>query len=258
MIDVHVHLLPAVDDGARSLAVSVEMLERARALGYRRLVATPHLPAPLDPATRDRVAAALGAVRPLAAERGVEVLLGCEAMLTPDLLARLAAGEAATLGGSRAVLVEVPLAGWPHHADDTLFRLRSAGYRPVLAHPERYAAVQRDPARAEILAARGTVLQVTIGSLVGLFGRDAKATAERLLRDGTAHLVATDAHSAGHRFAAVSAGLARIRDLVGEERLAQLVEAVPRALLADGPLPDPPRPARRRSWFGRLVGPSRG
>ena len=256
MIDLHSHLLPAVDDGATSPEVTAAMLAKAQATGFTTMVATPHLPGPLDAAYRERVEAAYRQTRVMAAAVGVEVRLGYEVALTPDLPDRLERGEPSTLDGGSAILVDVPFAGWPHHADDTFFALQVAGFQPILAHPERYAELQRDPGRAASLVERGVALQVTIGSLVGVFGKTAQRTAEQMLRQGLVHLVATDAHSAGHRFAAVPAGLQKLRDLVGEERLVQLVQAVPQALLAGDPLTGPlPVAGRNRQdgWLSGLV-----
>ncbi len=231
MIDLHIHLLPGVDDGAASPEVTGLMLERARALGFRTLVATPHLPGPLHDRYRGQVERAFDLARELAAPMGVEVQLGFEAALTADLPRRLEGGEPATLGGSRAILVELPFSGWPNHTEETLFALQTAGYTPILAHPERYAEVQRDPVRAVNLAARGVLLQITIGSLAGLFGKVARRTAEELLRGGAVHVAATDAHTAGQRFVAVPDGLERLRTIVGEAGVERLVVSGPTALL---------------------------
>jgi len=253
MIDLHIHLLPGVDDGAADATVARAMLARAAAYGYRTMVATPHLPRRLDSAYLEQIVRTLAEVRALADGSGIDVRLGFEAQLTPDLPARLQAGEPATLAGSRTILVDLPFAGWPHHAESSLFALQRAGFRPVLAHPERYAAVQDDPARALDLAEQGILLQATIGSFTGLFGSRARQAAEHLLRHDAIHFVATDAHSAGHRFANIDRGLDRIGNLVGEARLRQLVHDVPRALLDDADIPaTAPAEPRSQAWHIRL------
>lgn len=237
MIDLHLHLLPDVDDGARSIAVADEMLGLAKRCGFQTLVTTPHLVEPLTDAYQSHIDGALAEVRELAESRQMEVLLGYEAMLTQDLPQRLAAGEPITLAGSRTLLVELPFTAWPHHAETTLFALQTAGYRPVLAHPERYVTLMNDPDRGLLLARRGVILQVTIGSLAGLFGRRVQQTAETWLRAGAVDLVASDAHSAGHRLSAVPKGLAQLERIVGRAEARRMTLEVPDALLRDTALP---------------------
>lgn len=254
MIDLHLHLLPGIDDGAESIEESRAMLTGLRDLGFQSVIATPHLLDRLRSADQWQIAAAQAEVAAEAATFGVDVSLGYEVALTPDLPARLAAGEPVTLGGSRTILVELPVVGWPTYTESTLFALQTAGYRPLLAHPERYAAVQEDPDLALDLVARGILLQVTFGSFVGLFGKRAQKSAELLLRHGAIHVLASDAHSAGHRLTAVAKARQRIVKLAGERVARALTLDNPRALLTDAPLPDLPvsNMANGRGWRHRL------
>ena len=237
MIDLHLHLLPGIDDGASSMSVTRDMLSLAKELGFTRLVATPHLDGPLDPSYRAKAAALLAEVRETGTSYGISVEQGYEIQLDPGLSHRLSAGAPVTLAGSQTVLVELPFSGWPHHAEHTLFELQAAGFRPLLAHPERYSAVQADIEKAIELAERGVMLQITFSSLSGLFGRNAQRTAEELLRRNLVTVLASDAHGAGRRMLGVKEGIARANELVGSERLDQLVRANPEALLDDKPLP---------------------
>jgi protein-tyrosine phosphatase len=239
VIDLHLHLLPGIDDGAQSLDISQSMIERARAAGFDTLVATPHLDGPLTQEYRARVGAAWSRVAPLAAGLGLQVAQGYEIKLTPDLADRLAHGEPSTLAGGRAILVELPFVGWPNYTEQCLFDVQAAGFRPLLAHPERYVDAHRDVDRLIRLAERGVAQQVTFGSLAGLFGKRVQEVAEDLLRRDAATVLATDAHSAGQRLDLIEKGLARARALVGTARLKQLVCDNPRSLLQDEPLPAP-------------------
>jgi protein-tyrosine phosphatase len=239
MIDLHLHLLPGIDDGAQSLDVSHVMIQRAHAAGFDTLVATPHLDGPLTQDYRIRVATAWTEVAPFAAASGIQVAQGYEIKLTPDLAHRLDRGEPSTLAGGRAVLVELPFVGWPNYTEQSLFDLQAAGFRPLLAHPERYVDTHRDVDRLIQLAERGIAQQVTFGSLVGLFGKRVQEVAEELLRRDAATVLATDAHSAGQRLEMIEKGIARARALVGSARLKQMVSDNPRALLRDEPLPSP-------------------
>ncbi|GIW04559.1 MAG: tyrosine protein phosphatase [Thermomicrobiales bacterium] len=237
MIDVHIHVLPGVDDGAASLDVAREMLIRAKELGFTTLVATPHLDGPLTPAYRASIEEAAAAIDPEAKELGLSLVRGFENLLTPDLPRRLECGEPVTLGGSRTILVELPFSGWPLHTEQALFAIQAAGFRPLLAHPERYATLHADLDRALALAERGVLLQVTIGSLAGLFGRHALRVAEELLLNDAVTVLATDAHFVGQRIDTVPRGLERARQLVGEARVRQLLNENPEALLRDQALP---------------------
>ncbi len=239
MIDLHLHLLPRIDDGASSSKVSEEMLAIASKLGFTRLVATPHLDGPLSPEYRRQAETLAAALRPIGRSHKVEVDQGYEIQLDPDLARRLAAGAPVSLAGSRTVLVELPFNGWPLHAEQSLFELQAAGFRPLLAHPERYAAIQADVEKAVQLAERGVLLQVTFSSLTGLFGRSGQRIAEELLGRNLVTVLASDAHGAGQRLLSVEGGLKRARAVVGEARLDQLVRANPEALLMDRPLPEP-------------------
>jgi protein-tyrosine phosphatase len=256
VIDMHSHILPGLDDGAASVDVSTAMLDAAAALGITTIVATPHLHRPLTDDYDATARSALAAIQEPARERGIEVLRGFEVRLTADLPARLRAGEPITLGDSQAVLVDLPFNEWRHDLDEALFNIQVSGFLPILAHPERYPVFQRRPERARELAARGIALQVTTGSFAGAFGHRARSAAEALLRAGAVHLIASDAHSADDRMAAVPAGLERLGALVGEAGVRQLTADAPRHVLATGTAPAPvlPLPSAPRTAFRRLLG----
>lgn len=255
MIDLHSHILPSVDDGAGSPQVSLDMLDAAGAMGIRTIVATPHLVGRLTPAYDAQVHGAFRLIESHARASGIVLLSGFEIRLSPDLPSRLAQGEPITLNGGKVVLVDLPPIDWPHHVDSTLFEIQTAGFLPILAHPERYTDIQKDPSMGLRLAERGIGLQVTIGSFSGIFGKRAKRAAEELVRLGAVHLAATDAHSAGHRMAAVPEGLRRLNKMVGEVNLQQLAVHTPNALLQDGVLPDPITPSTQpKSRMLRMFG----
>lgn len=251
MIDLHCHVLPGIDDGAPTIDDSIAMLDAYAGLGVRTVVATPHLTVPLDPEYAARIDAAVAEVAPLARQRGIFLARGFEIALAPDSARHIAVDHRLTLAGSDVVMVDLPFTEWPLYADDALFAVQATGYRVLLAHPERYPGIQDDPAKAEDLVARGILLQVTIGSFAGAFGSRARRSAEELLARGLVHILATDAHSAGHRMAAVPAGLARLRQLAGEAQVQRATVEAPASLLNGDPAPAPIR-SRQRSWRERL------
>lgn len=250
MIDLHSHILPGVDDGAGSMSESVEMARAAVADGIRVIAATPHVRAdyPTLPETMERVLGELrGSLR--AAEVPLQVLPGAEVAF--DLLPRLSSDDLLRfgLGGSeRYLLVELPYVGWPLDVGHRLLDLRRRGFWPVIAHPERIDEVQRSPERLRPLVEAGALVQVTAAAIDGRIGRRARDAAFALLGRGLAHIVASDAHSPDVRRVGLSAAVRAIGD---QDLASWLTREVPAAILAGGPVPTRPAPARRRGLFRR-------
>ena len=254
MLDLHVHILPGIDDGAADAAVTRQMLERAKQLGFETLVATPHLLEPLSEGYADRVSVALAETQQTAARLGITILPGFEVRITPDLPTRVVQGEPITLAGSRALLIELPGTSWPPYTDDVLFALQVAGFRPILAHPERYTRLRENPSDAIELAQRGIYLQATIATLAGTFGTKAQRFIQTLVRANTLHIMATDAHSTGRRYEAVPDGLKKLQALSDSHRVEDLTRNVPYQLIHDGVVPDlgVNAVASRVSWKDRF------
>jgi protein-tyrosine phosphatase len=213
------------------------MIDLAAELGYSSLVATPHLLEPLNDAYDSIANSRLEELLQHATTRGLTLNRGYEVRLSPDIGRRLESGEPITLAGSRTVLVELPFSGWPLYTEHALFDILSAGFVPLLAHPERYEAAVEQPQRILDLHERGVLMQLTGGSLAGLFGKRARSLSEHLLRAGAVDVLASDAHSAGRRFVSVTEGLAHAERIAGAGRVRQLTVDNPRALLSDQPLP---------------------
>lgn len=217
MIDLHNHILPGVDDGAADLAESLAIARQFLSEGVTAVAATPHL----DPlrGTGTRAPEARQAVAGLnealsEADVALTVRSGSEVFLTPDVPALLAAGMVATIADGPWVVVELPFDHRPTYLEDTLLRIEAAGYRPILAHPERYRFVQRDAETLDHLADRGLVLQLTAPGLLGEYGTRVRRAAERLLLRGRYALASSDRHHPGQQrsLALTRARIAELRD----------------------------------------------
>ena len=197
MIDLHSHILPELDDGAQSLQESLAMARMAVDSGITAMVATPHC-------AHDRAGAVMEAWQLLTEalrENRIPLRLypGMEIFGTADTVRLLKEGKLLTLNGSRYPLVEFDFRSSGDGETMLLRSLCKAGYQPVVAHPERYAYVQRDPKLVNQWYRMGCLIQVNRGSLLGRFGRQAQAMAVELVERGFATVVATDAHSARKR-----------------------------------------------------------
>ncbi|MBI3979626.1 MAG: hypothetical protein HY331_15710 [Chloroflexi bacterium] len=254
MIDIHHHILPDVDDGAETIEEAVAMARAAAADGISTIVATPHSSQWGYDCTRDATARRVAELQQrLAAEEvPVEVLVGVEAYMTPDLVRLLDAGHVFPLAGSRYLLVELPMHQYPPCTDQLLFEIQLRGIVPILAHPERNASIQRDPQRFWNLVDRGILAQMNAASLTGTFGREARETARKLLQHGLIHFLATDAHtSRGARRPVLTEGLDEASTILGGVPAQALVQERPAAIVANADLVvAPPEPFRTgwRSW----------
>lgn len=251
MIDIHIHILPAIDDGAQTVEEALEMAEVALKDGVRAVVATPHS-SDLESLPAGTFASRLQEVRAALAEKqvGLTIIPGLENYLTPNLAERWQAGVAPTLGESHYMLVEFPLYQYPLYTEKALFELQLRGIVPIIAHPERNEAIQQDIGRLQRLVERGMLSQITTASLMGEFGQAARRVAETALARNLAHIIASDAHSAhGPRNPALSEGVAAAARIVGRERAWAMVTDVPEAILAGKAVAvEPPLPAPHRAW----------
>lgn len=236
MVDLHAHLLPGVDDGADGLEDAVEMCRLAAADGVTAAVATPHLRHESWPnADRDdllaRFESLLSAVgTTLALSLGAEIRVDSELLAEVDLLP---GGNLLPLARSHYLLLELPPVPVGPDPRAVVHELTVAGWRPVLAHPERIPWLAEDPATLAELVERGALLQLTAMSVTGALGRRAKECCMFLLDNDLAHFVASDAHDASTRPPILSGAFRVIADRLGEARAHRLTEENPRAVLED-------------------------
>jgi protein-tyrosine phosphatase len=228
-VDLHCHWLPGVDDGAATLAEAVAMLQGLRALGFERVIGTPHMRPGLFDNTAPALVAAFARVdAELAGIPGLPIRqLSSEHFFDDTVFQRLISGAGLPYPGGAAVLLEFYESSFPLRLDALLCRLRRQGLTPVIAHPERYRALWQTPEILDRLLDLGAVALLDIAALVGKYGRQPQRCAESMLEQGAYQAACSDAHRPAD-VAQVAEGIALIRERYGE---AELV-----SLLRDGPL----------------------
>ena len=264
MIDLHNHLLPGIDDGAKKVEETLEFLRMAWRDGVEVVVATPHMKPGVYDNRRETILERVALVREAAkgdeAER-VMLLPGAEVYFTADLPARARKKELMTVGDlGRYLLLELPYQQIPMQVDETIFQLRLLGITPIMAHPERVAYYLEDIERVAASVRLGALTQVTAASVTGTFGDKAREFARAMLRRGLIHVLATDSHDVRYRPPVLSEAVRAAAVEVGETAARRLVDDTPRAIL-DGreveleePVPRMPRRglgARLRSLLSR-------
>ena len=201
--DMHSHLLPGLDDGAETVEQAVELLRHLQALGYRKLIMTPHIMGDFYRNTPEGIRGALAALQQAATAagiKGIELECAAEYYLDESFGQRLEQGEPLlTFGGEqRLVLVETSYINEPFNLSETIFNLKAAGYQPVLAHPERYTYLYGRFEELLRIRAEGVLLQVNLNSISGYYSAGAKRVAEKLIDGGLVDLLGTDTHHVRH------------------------------------------------------------
>lgn len=199
MVDIHAHILPGLDDGARDMHDTIKMARMASDIGVTAMVATPHcnLPGVFENYYGDGyINTYQNVVRALQRE-GIAMKLypGMEAFGTYDLPDLIVAGKIMPLNQSRYILVEFAFDEEPDYATGLLRRMKEVGAKPVVAHAERYEFVQDNPQIVYSWRTKGYVVQINKGSFMGKFGRHAEMTAHQLMKHHLVSVVASDAHS---------------------------------------------------------------
>jgi protein-tyrosine phosphatase len=255
MIDLHSHILPGIDDGSSSLAMSLEMARIAVADGIRTMACTPHIYPGVYMNDAAGIRTACDALQAVLRENAIDLQLttGADVHLVPGLIEGLRAGSIPSLHGTRYVLLEPPHHVVPPRFAESVFQLITAGYVPVITHPERLTWMDDHYPTMRQLVQAGAWMQITAGALTGMFGPRPKYWGERFIGDGLAHILATDAHSSTRRVPVMSEGLAVAEKLLGREEALLLVTGRPGALMRDlppsqvAPLPAPLAP-RGGGW----------
>jgi len=251
MIDIHSHILPGLDDGARDLEQSLKLARQAVREGIHTVIATPHH-------RNGRYDNPGGAVRQAAealarelAAAGIPLKLRCgqEIRVYAELPEDLERGEALTLNGSRYLLLELPSGYVPQGMDELLHELRVMGRVPVIAHPERNRELAADPGRLAAWVRQGVLLQLTSHSVSGALGPRLARLCLDWCRRNLVHFIASDAHHPDSRGFSLADAYERIAAAAGEDCASRL-RSNALALAEDLPIePGEPRPNRGRFLF---------
>ena len=226
MIDIHSHILPGIDDGPKSWAMTLEMCQLAIRDGITHIVATPHANNTYT-YNRDRVQDLVNELNNKVGHQ-LAVSIGCDFHLSfENIEDAIAHPRRYTIAGKQYLLVEYSEYGIPPQVNDGLFRLQAAGMIPIITHPERNTILQRQPERILESVGAGCLVQVTASAVTGFWGESAKRSAIWLLEHDVVHVLASDAHGDKHRAPILS----EARDAVSK----RLGAGVARALVLDNP-----------------------
>ncbi len=255
MVDLHSHILPGLDDGAKSIEDALAMAEDAIADGITHVVATPHASSNYA-FDFVKVREARDALNEKLAGR-IALATGCDFHLNPENLAAIRADAAPfCINQKDYLLVEFNEFSIPPSMDQRLHELQLAGLRPVITHPERNGILRVQPERLLRWVSLGCYAQITAGSLTGVFGPGAQEDAWTWIGRGLVHFIASDAHNTARRPLKLRFAYDAVAERFGEEKARALLMENPLAAFEGRPLPhvpevsaDPPGAKRKRFIF---------
>jgi protein-tyrosine phosphatase len=194
-VDIHSHLIPAIDDGVPTLDHSLEVILRLQDAGYKKIVTTPHVISDTYKNTPESILGGLKKLKEFLNERKIEITIeaAAEYYLDTWLISEVNSGNQMLTFGDKFFLFEMNYVTEPYQLNDFIFSLSTKGYKPVLAHPERYQFMTL--AKAEDLRQRGVLLQINILSLIGFYSKPVQAMANKLVEKGYVDFLGSDCHS---------------------------------------------------------------
>lgn len=248
MIDFHSHILPNIDDGSTSMEESVKLIKEAAQAGFTGIISTSHYLQnyyECDEAERTGLLAELAEQVKMAdvkssggigkekssdddtssfAEysRMPKLYLGNEIYITTDIVDLLKEGKASTINGTNYVLFELPMNSKPLFAKEVVYKLIENGYKPIIAHPERYSYVKEDIEFVRELKSMGALFQSNYGSVIGMYGGSAKKTLKKLLKEDLISFLGSDVHAAGQIYPKVPKILRKLEKWISPEKLQEL------------------------------------
>ena len=231
--DIHCHIVPGVDDGSRNYEETEKLLRMEYEQGVRNIIVTPHFRFKMFETPIDRMKDQFLLVKRAAAEIGEDlaVYLGCEFHTNMEMPNMLRAGEVSTMAGSRYVLIEFSQSSEASYIRERLYNLISNGFKPIVAHIERYDATRSDLNFVEELTDMGASMQINADSIIGKEGFSTKRYCKKLMKYDLVRFVGSDCHNLSDRKSHMGAAYDYVSKKMGEDYADQLFIGNPRKIL---------------------------
>lgn len=233
MIDIHAHIIPNIDDGSKSVEETFNLINEAKEAGFTDIILTPHYITNYYETPGAEVKFWTEALQKIANEKNLKINLhpGMEIYISEELNDLAKDGTVITLANSNYILIEFPMNTTMRNADEILFIMRNMGYKIIIAHPERYKCIQENIEYAMQLVEEGCMLQSNYGSIVDIYGKEAKKTLKKLLKMDLVSFFGTDTHKEGTIYQIMPQILKKLRKTISEEKLYEITTENPRKIL---------------------------
>ena len=236
MIDIHSHLLYGIDDGSRSIVESAYIIKGLSEIGYTDIILTPHfINGSSYMSTRENNLDLLDRLKVELVKHQIPVnlYLGNEIYIDSDIIKLFKEGIISSLNDSKYLLIELPMSGENEIYYDVFLDLINMGYKVILAHPERYISFQKDFNKIYELKELGVLLQSNVGSVLGDYGRGAKKTIKRLLKENLITFMGTDIHHNKEEYTFVLKAKKKMGKYLTQKQINNIFENNAKVLLND-------------------------
>ena len=233
MIDFHSHILPNVDDGSKSVEETFELLKEAKEVGFDSVISTSHYIEKYYEVNVAERKVWINALSENLYKKNIDLklYLGNEVYITENIIKLLETGKATSINNSNYVLFEFPMNTKPLNMYDIIYDMLEYKLVPVLAHPERYSFVQKEPNLVYDLIQKGVLMQSNYGSILGMYGEKAQIIVRKLLENNMVHFLGSDVHRANSIYSKIQSSLGEIEAIVGEEKLKEISSVNPKLVV---------------------------
>lgn len=233
MIDMHSHILPNIDDGARSVEETFHLIQEAKEVGFEAIIATSHYMEGYYETDAPEREVWVKAIYDKLQEKNIDInlYLGNEIYLSENMITLLEEGKASTINDTSYVLFEMPLNVEPLNLYDVIYEMQQYKLVPILAHPERYSFVQEEPELIYDLIQKGVLMQANYASIIGYYGQKAQMIVKKLLENNMVHFLGSDVHRQNTIYSKIPQILEELKNIVGKEKLEELTTINPKLVL---------------------------
>lgn len=230
MIDFHTHILPNIDDGSRSIDETFNLIKEAKEAGFEGIVLTSHYIEKYYETNVPERDVWVNAISENLRNKGmdIDVYLGNEIYMSENIMQLLIDGKASTINNSCYVLFEMPLNVEPMNLYDVIYSLQEHKLIPILAHPERYTFVQKEPELITDLIEKGVLMQANYASILGYYGEKAQYIVRKFFEHNMIHFLGSDVHRQNTIYKMIPQAMEKIEEIVGANKLEELTTINPK------------------------------
>ncbi|MCI9016942.1 MAG: hypothetical protein HFJ53_07260 [Clostridia bacterium] len=250
MVDIHSHIIPKIDDGSKNIEETYTLLQEANKVGFTDIISTSHYIEGVYDTNVETRLIWIEKINQIMQENNIKLKIhpGTEIYIIPYILELLKQNKVLTLGNSRYVLFELPMNNNIKCLSEIMIKLLQENYIPIIAHPERYFYIQKDPNLLIPLIERGVMFQANYGSIIGYYGKEVKNTIKKLLSSNMIHFLASDVHKNNTIYTQMEEIKFELEKIIGKEKVNELSTLNPKSILENNNI-DIQKPLKVKKWF---------